>query len=90
MSIEIVNVSSRGQIVIPGKIRKSMDIKEGSKLVAIERNNEIVLMKEEGVLKTLESSGKEDAGWLAIAEHSLKDIWDNEKDEKVWEKYLDD
>lgn len=91
MTIDIINVSSRGQIVIPGRIRKSMGIKEGSKLVAIERNDELVLKKESELLKKLESTDrKEEAGWLALAEKSLKDIWDNEKDDKIWSKYIDD
>ena len=38
MTIGIVNVSSRGQIVIPEKIRRDLGIKEGSKLVVIEKN----------------------------------------------------
>ena len=89
MTIDVVNVSSRGQIVIPEKISKRMGIKEGSKLIAIERNDELVLKKESDILKQLESSDKrEESGWLALAEQSLKDIWDNEKDEKVWSRYL--
>ena len=30
----------------------------------------------------------EEKGWNALAEESLKEVWDNEKDEKVWRKYL--
>ena len=67
MTIDIINVSSRGQIVIPGRIRKSMGIKEGSKLVAIERNDELVLKKESELLKKLESTDrKEEAGGLLL------------------------
>ena len=91
LTIDTVNVSSRGQIVIPEKIRKSMGIKEGSKLIAIEKDDELVLKKESDILKKLEmSSKKEEAGWLALAEQSLKDIWDNKKDEEVWGRYLND
>ena len=91
MTIDIVNVSSRGQIVIPEKIRKNMGIKEGSKLVAMERNDELVLTKESDVMKKLQGADKqEEAGWLALAERSLKDIWDNEKDDEVWGRYLND
>ena len=83
MTLGIVNVSSRGQIVIPEKIRKSMGIKEGSKLVAMERNDELVLTKESDVMKKLQGTDKhEEAGWLALAERSLKDIWDNKKDDE--------
>ena len=31
---------------------------------------------------------KEEKGWDALAEESLKEVWDNEKDAKVWQKYL--
>ena len=30
----------------------------------------------------------EEKGWNTLAEESLKEVWDNKKDEKVWLKYL--
>ena len=30
----------------------------------------------------------EEKGWVTLAEESLKEVWDNEKDAKVWQKYL--
>jgi Arc/MetJ-type ribon-helix-helix transcriptional regulator len=36
----------------------------------------------------IEESQKEEQGWLALAEKSLEKIWDNEKDAKIWDKYL--
>ena len=91
MAIDTVNVSSRGQIVIPEGIRKRMGIKKGSKLIAIERNDELVLKKESDILRQLETSDKkEESGWLALAEHSLNDIWDNKKDDEAWSRYLND
>ena len=91
MTIEVVNVSSRGQIVIPEKIRKNLGIKRGSKLVAIEKNGTLILKREGDLIKMLDNAGKsEEAGWLALAEHSLSKIWDNKKDEKAWGKYLYD
>ena len=90
MTIDVINVSSRGQIVIPEKIRNSMGIKEGSKLIVIERNDELVLKKESDILRQLETSDKkEESGWLALAEHSLNKIWDNKKDDEAWSRYLD-
>jgi len=91
LAIDTVNVSSRGQIVIPERIRKSMGIKEGSILIAIERNDELVLKKESDIMKQLEfSDKKEESGWLALAEKSLNEIWDNKKDDKAWGRYLND
>ena len=87
--INVINVSSKGQIVIPEEVRKHLAITEGSKLVLLEREGTIILKKEEEVVKQLDlSEHKELLGWLAIAEKSLQDIWDNPKDEQVWKKYL--
>ena len=91
MTIGIINVSSRGQIVIPENIRKNLGIKEGSKLIAIEKNGELILKRESDIIKKLEKSDeKEESGWLALAEQSLNNIWHNKKDEKAWGRYLDD
>ena len=91
MTLGIVNVSSRGQIVIPEQIRKSLGIKEGSKLVAIEKDGTLILKKESDIMKNSDSlDRKEESGLLALAEQSLSSIWDNKKDEKVWSRYLDD
>ena len=91
MTLGIVNVSSRGQIVIPEKIRKSLGIKEGSKLVAIEKNGTLILKRDVDIIKSLENmEKKEESGWLALAEQSLNDIWNNKKDEEVWRKHLND
>jgi metal-responsive CopG/Arc/MetJ family transcriptional regulator len=36
----------------------------------------------------LEQSTKEKQGWLALAELSLKKVWDNKKDDETWSQYL--
>ncbi len=87
--IEIINVSSKGQIVIPEKIRKHLGIKAGSKLVLFEKDESIFLKKAEQVIKHLEESErKEEVGWMILAEKSLEEVWDNPRDEGVWKKYL--
>lgn len=87
--IELINVSSKGQIVIPEKIRKRLGIKPHSKLVLLEKEGTLILKKEEEVAKLLEySESKETIGWMALAEQSLKEVWDNPKDSRVWKKYL--
>ena len=30
----------------------------------------------------------EEKGWNVLAEESLREVWDNEKDDRVWQKYL--
>jgi len=86
--IEVIHVSSRGQIVIPEKVRKNLGIKSGSKLILLEKGEDIILKKEEQVLQHLEDPHQETIGWLALAEQSLREVWDNPKDEEVWKKYL--
>ena len=85
--IETIRVSSRGQVVIPESMRKDLHIKEGTKLIAIERGKELILKPEKAFFVELENN-KEKQGWLALAERSLAKIWDNPKDDKVWAKYL--
>ncbi len=87
--MDIINVSSRGQIVIPEVVRTRLKIKHGTKLVLLEKDGAIILKKEEEVVKHLEEDErKETIGWMLLAEDALKKVWDNPKDEKVWKKYL--
>lgn len=91
MTIGIINVSSRGQIVIPEQIRKNLGIKEGSRLLVIEKNNTLILTKDTDVIDKLEEQDKkEEGGWLALAEQSLASIWNSKKDQKAWGRYLND
>jgi AbrB family looped-hinge helix DNA binding protein len=41
--MEVVTLSSKGQIVIPAKVRKKFSLKEGDSLVLMEENNAIRL-----------------------------------------------
>ena len=40
------------------------------------------------IMERLEKNRKEKMGWLIVTEKSMKEIWDNKKDNKVWSKYL--
>lgn len=87
--MEIISVSSKGQIVIPERIRKYLKINAGTKLVLIEREGTLMLKKEEQVAKYIEEGErKEEFGWMILAEKGLKEIWNNSRDDKVWKKYL--
>jgi len=81
--IECVTVSSKGQMVIPERMRKKLNIREGTKLVLIQKEDKITLQKEDALLETLEEKD-----WLELSEESMKEIWDNAIDEKTWRKYL--
>ncbi|MBU4266952.1 MAG: AbrB/MazE/SpoVT family DNA-binding domain-containing protein [Candidatus Altiarchaeales archaeon] len=43
MELDIVTVTSRGQIVIPKSIRNVLEIKKGERLLAYDKGDEIVL-----------------------------------------------
>jgi AbrB family looped-hinge helix DNA binding protein len=88
--INSIKVSSRGQIVIPENMRKSLKINEGTKLVLIERGKKIILEKEKDFMEELNKlqQTKEKIGWLNLAERNMKKLWDNPKDEKIWGQYL--
>lgn len=87
--IETISVSSKGQIVIPERIREELDIQTGSRLVLIEKDGTIILKKEEDVLKHFEEDEqKERIGWMIAGENSLKKVWNNKKDDEAWKKYL--
>ena len=40
------------------------------------------------IIEKLETNRKEKAGFLILAEKSMKKIWDNKKDDEIWSKYL--
>lgn len=54
MEFDIVKVTSRGQIVIPKNIRKDLGIKEGMKLLAYDKDDEIILKLLKGLAKKKE------------------------------------
>ncbi len=66
--VEFTKASSKGQIVIPTRIRKKFDIKEGSVLVVAARDDVIVLKKVEPELSA------EDLKSLKLIEEAWKDI----------------
>jgi antitoxin PrlF len=42
---DIIKVSSKGQIVIPGEVRRKLGVKGGEKLLVLTRNGDILLRK---------------------------------------------
>jgi len=66
--IEFTRASSKGQIVIPTKIRKKLDIREGSVLAVATEKDMIVLKKVESSLSA------EDLKSLRLVEEAWKDI----------------
>lgn len=85
--IEIITVSSRGQIVIPERVREQLDIEEGMKLVLINDAGKIILEKEQDFLQKMRENEERQA-WIALGEKAFAKIWDNPKDEETWNRYL--
>jgi AbrB family looped-hinge helix DNA binding protein len=69
MLIDTTKMSSRGQIVIPLEMRR--EIKEGDKLIIIQKDDEIILKK----------FLPEDAIW---SEKSLAKTWLNKEEDEIW------
>jgi metal-responsive CopG/Arc/MetJ family transcriptional regulator len=40
------------------------------------------------IIDKLDRNKKEKIGWFLLAEKSMKEIWDNKKDDEIWSKYL--
>ena len=40
------------------------------------------------IMEKLDKSRKEKIGWMVIAEKSMEKIWNNKKDDEIWNKYL--
>jgi len=87
--LETTKVSSKGQIVIPERMRKHLGLKEGTKLVLIEKDRKIMIQKEGEFMKIIEEKeiSKEKMGWLMLTEKNLAKTWDNPIDDEVWNNY---
>lgn len=88
--LDIIKMSSKGQVVIPEAIRKKLKLKVGSRLVIRRKGRGFYIEPEESFMKLMSEfeEKKEDLGWMMIAQESMKDIWDNPEDEEEWKKYL--
>lgn len=40
------------------------------------------------IIEKFDRTKKEKIGWMILAEKSMLKIWDNEKDDEIWSKYL--
>ncbi|MBS3080185.1 ribbon-helix-helix protein, CopG family [Candidatus Pacearchaeota archaeon] len=41
------------------------------------------------IIEKLERNRRDKIGWMILAERSMKKIWDNKKDDRVWSKYIE-
>ncbi|MEK6926008.1 MAG: ribbon-helix-helix domain-containing protein [Nanoarchaeota archaeon] len=40
------------------------------------------------IIEKLDKTKKEKIGWMIVAEKSMREIWNNKKDDETWGKYL--
>jgi len=73
--MEVVTLSSKGQIVIPAKVRKKFSLKEGDSLVLVEENDSIRLQPLVNIAELWGVDAIKDAG--AILKEMRKE-WDDE------------
>lgn len=73
-----VTVSEKGQLAIPARMRRSLGIERGTRLVCIRQGERLILEKEDKVAALLERE-------LEKAQLSSMGFWDNKKDD-VWDE----
>jgi len=74
MEAKFIKVTNKGQISLPTKIRSSLCIEQGDKLILIQNNNSIILKK---------FKRQDFSDLLKHSEEVAKKLWDNKEDE-VW------
>ncbi|MBI2669399.1 AbrB/MazE/SpoVT family DNA-binding domain-containing protein [Candidatus Woesearchaeota archaeon] len=84
--IETIKVSSRGQVVIPERVREELAIEEGTTLILVEDSGRIILEKEVDFLKKIHRD-EERKSWIALGEKAFAKVWDNPEDDRTWSKY---
>jgi len=73
--MEIVRLSSKGQIVIPAKIRKELKLSKGDKLL-LERKGDVIILRPVVKLSTLR--GIDNIGEATEELKRIREEWDKE------------
>ena len=82
MIIKTINVSEKGQIVIPTEMREVAGIEQGDKLILMQEDGKIMMQKVEKVSKEIKEDFKD---LLKNSEKGAKRLWDNKYDD-IWDK----
>ena len=83
--IKTVAMNERGVIVIPEEMREDLGLKGKTTLVLIESGDEIIVKKEEDVVRLVTPS--EDDAWKRLSEESLRRAWEKDS-EKYHDRFL--
>lgn len=78
--MEIVRLSSKGQIVIPAKIRKELGLSKGDKLLLERRGDTIILRP---VVKLSRLRGIDRIEGASEEVEKMRETWDKEFEERV-------
>ncbi len=84
--IDVVTLSSRGQVSIPAEIRRELDLEEGAKLLVLSKDDNILLKKvdesfvERSLAEVLEPMWQEAAA-AGLDEGDAEDIIDEHRRE---------
>jgi AbrB family looped-hinge helix DNA binding protein len=84
--IDVVTLSSRGQVSIPAEIRRELDLEEGTKLLVLSKDDNILLKKvdesfvERSLAEVLEPMWQE-AAVAGLDEGDAEDIIDEHRRE---------
>ena len=79
LTMDIVTLSSKGQIVIPSKVRKKFSLKEGDSLVIIEESDGICLKP---LVNLSELWGVDSLKGTGTLLKEMRKEWDDELDRK--------
>jgi AbrB family looped-hinge helix DNA binding protein len=82
MYAKTVQMTGKGQIVVPKEIRKRLGLEKGSKLIMLQRDDKVTLSKPESLEMLM---GFPELN--AASEEVLKEVWNDEED-GYWESYL--
>ncbi len=79
-------VTAKGQVVIPSKVRRHLNIKKGTRLCVIEKGNEIILqpLTDEYFKKMAGIASTKGKGVPALLEERAKE---KETEDKKWSKF---
>ena len=77
----MVHVDSRGRIVIPGNLRRTMDIRSGETLVARVSDGQLVLEKPELILDRLKTTFSNVPSDISLADELISERRDQARRE---------
>ena len=89
--MELAKVTTKGQITIPKSIRDLLDLKEGSKILFIQKGNDIVIQNSAMVaLEKIQNAFDGEAERLGLEKEDdvvklIKEFRKNRKQDELWE-----